>query len=76
MSRSYRHTPIFGMSTATSEKWHKRRARHVWRQVVHVALGQGREVLPELRELSNVWTMPKDGRQYLDPRRWPEYMRK
>ncbi len=76
MSRSYRHTPIFGFTMAPSEKWQKRRARHVWRQAVKVALGNGAEILPHLREVSNVWSMPKDGKRWYSARRWPKVLRK
>lgn len=76
MSRSFRRTSVTGMTTARSEKWHKRRARHVWRQAAKVALREGQEVLPLLREVSSVWLMPKDGKQWFDPRAFPQDMRK
>lgn len=76
MSRSFRHTSVSGITTACSEKWHKRRARHVWRQSAKVALREGQEVLPHLREVSSVWLMPKDGKRWFDPRSYPKDMRK
>ena len=76
MSRSIRHTPIAGITTAASDKWAKRRAQRSWRQAVRVAVGKGKEVLPELREVSNVWSMPKDGKRWYGVRRWPEVFRK
>jgi hypothetical protein len=66
MARSKRHTPIFGMTTHESEKTDKRRAnrrlRRRVREVVSAAIAP--EVLPALREVSNPWSMAKDGRSY------------
>jgi len=78
MSRSRRKTPIGGITTARSEKHDKRLASRKVRRHVHVALAtdSDRDVLPHLREISNVWTMAKDGKRYFDPRRYPQEMRK
>lgn len=75
MSRSRRKTPIVGITTAMSEKFDKGKANRKLRSRVHVALDRGDEVLPELREVSDVWTFAKDGKQSLnDPD--PKLMRK
>ncbi len=78
MSRSRRRTPVCGITTARSEKADKVAAHRRERRRVHVALGvePAREVLPHRRELSNVWSYAKDGKQYLGPRTRPEYLRK
>jgi hypothetical protein len=66
MSRSYRHTPIRGNVWAKSEKQDKRLAQRAWRRKVRVSLHHGRwECLPALREVSNVWAFPKDGKKYV-----------
>lgn len=71
MSRSHRKTPIYGISTAHSEKldkriWHKRmRARE--RERLHYALcAPDSHLSTEPKEVSNLWSMAKDGRQW-----WP-----
>jgi len=66
MARSRRHTPIFGMTTHESEKADKRRANRRLRRLVRevVAASDAPEVLPALREVSNPWSMAKDGRSY------------
>ena len=66
MARSKRHTPIFGMTTQESEKDDKRRAnRRLRRRVREVVAGSvAPDVLPALREVSNPWSMAKDGRSY------------
>jgi hypothetical protein len=75
MSRSFRHTPVCGLTCAASEKddkrrWH-RRFRHHSRQRVH----QRAEPLP-LRLLSDPWLMAKDGKQWFGRIRFPRLMRK
>jgi hypothetical protein len=66
MSRSYRHTPVLGNVKARSEKKDKRLAQRRWRRIVRLSLHRGEwEQLPTLREVSNVWDFPKDGKHYL-----------
>jgi len=78
MSSSRKKTPIGGTTTARSEKQEKRLAIRKARRHVRVALAadSARDVLPHLREISNVWTMAKDGKHYFDPHRYPKEMRK
>lgn len=59
MARSYRQTPVSGVTTAQSEKEDKRHANRVLRRKVR----QGRIHLT-LREVSNVWSFDKDGKTY------------
>ena len=66
MSRSRRHTLKRGLA-ADSDQPFKHLAHRALRRAVHLALLHGKETLPELRELSNVWGMPKDGKCWLDP---------
>lgn len=63
MSRSRKRTPVCGMTTAHSEKEDKRRANRKLRRRVARAPANA----PALREVSNVWTMAKDGKQRFDP---------
>ena len=87
MARSYRHTPIIGMTTAESEKKDKRianrRYRSRVRQILHSLISADDSVLdavifPVKRELSNVWSFDKDGKQRLSPDcpDFAKYMRK
>lgn len=70
MSRSYRKTPIIGITTAKSEKgdkkvWHSRwRARE--RTLISSSTPEHLEsYLPVLEiEVSNTWQTSKDGKQY------------
>jgi len=64
MSRSFRHTPVFGVTTARSEREDKRVANRRLRHRVRSAIERGDEALPLLREISNVWAMAKDGKRY------------
>jgi len=75
MARSYRHTPIFGITTSQSEEQDKRLANRRLRRLVRPALSRGDELLPLLRDVSNVWSFDKDGRRY-DPRATRKQMRK
>jgi glycerol-3-phosphate dehydrogenase len=64
MARSYRHTPIFGITTSSSEKQDKRIANRRLRRAARHAMQRGKEMLPTLREVSDVWSFDKDGRKY------------
>ncbi len=75
MARSYRHTPIFGITTRRSEKQDKRLANRRLRRLVRPALSRGDELLPLLREVSDLWSFDKDGRRY-DPHAGVKEMRK
>ena len=72
MSRSRRHTPIMGYCGPGAEHWFKHHAHRALRRAVRVALSRGAEVLPLLREVSSVWTWPKDGKQWCgwDEAKW------
>lgn len=67
MSKSYRKHPICGMTTAESEKKDKQLAHRRERRIVRQILGSDplRPVLPHRREVSNVWSFDKDGKQRL-----------
>lgn len=81
MSRSYRHTPVIG-NGADSDKPGKVKAnralRNHVRRTLHTCLDFEGLVLPHLREVSNVWDFPKDGKHRMNPRGsyYAKYMRK
>jgi hypothetical protein len=78
MARSRKKTPICGITTARSEKQDKRLANRKVRRAVNQALTTSLEleVLPHRRELTNPWTMAKDGKTWFDADRFPEELRK
>ena len=70
MSRSRKQTPISGITSARSEKVekqanHRRERRHV-RQKLDV--DPTADLIPHTKELSNPWSMAKDGKMYLGVR--------
>ena len=77
MSRSKRKTSIHGITMAESEKTDKLAANRKYRRTLKQKLEAEPEApLPVVRELSNVWSFAKDGKQYLDPRKFARLMRK
>ncbi|UII26535.1 hypothetical protein LVD15_25100 [Fulvivirga maritima] len=64
MSRSRRKTKVRGITTAKSEKEEKRKANRRLRRQVNQKINKEEEVLPELREVSDVWAFSKDGKRY------------
>jgi hypothetical protein len=68
MSRSYRHSPYHGCC-ADSDKADKRKANRLLRRVTRIAIvgfDPEADVLPVLREVSNIWNFDKDGKTGLD----------
>lgn len=76
MSRSYRKNPICGITCAESEKWFKRVSSRRVRLAVREALRRGELILPDKRELCQLWWGPKDGKQRFDPDKHGGLMRK
>src|SRR2546425_605017 len=78
MSKSFRRTSIIGRDCAASEKPEKCQAHRIERRLVReiLRLDHDADVLPHLREISDVWVMTKDGKGYFDPKFSPELMRK
>ena len=76
MSRSYRKTPIFGTTTADSEKKDKRLANRKYRRSVRQLVDEdlNDENIPDIREMSDVWSFDKDGKRFYNNE--PELMRK
>ena len=76
MARSRRHTPIAGITTAASAKLDKRWANRIHRSAARRAVK--RDADPDatvLREVSDEWSMAKDGRSWFGQRA-SERMRK
>lgn len=77
MSRSKKKTPICGVSTARSEKADKQAShRKIRRRVRQTDVESGDVALPLERQLTNPWSMAKDGKVCFDPSVQPELMRK
>jgi hypothetical protein len=77
MSRSKRKTPIAGITAAQSEKADKQAShRKVRRRVRQLAEPTEGLLLPLERELTNPWSMSKDGKSYFNPAKHPSLMRK
>ena len=67
-----------GITTAKSEKQDKRvynrRLRHLSKQIMNKYAEP--EILPHVRECSDLWNMSKDGKMRFDPKQYPKGMRK
>jgi hypothetical protein len=64
MCRSKRSSPITGITTAVSEKSDQRAANRVLRRVTWQDIrteGADHDMTPLLREMSNPWSMDKEG---------------
>ena len=74
MSRSYRKNPIIG-NAGTSEKYDKVHAHRKTRKQIrdHITATHGdlelleEMLMPNEEEVSDTWTMTKDGKRYIDP---------
>ena len=77
MSRSKRKTPVRGITSSDSEKADKaashRKIRRTIRKIVPVA---PEAVLPQEKQLTNPYSMAKDGKARFNPAKSPELLRK
>ena len=76
MSRSFKRTPIAGIATGASDSQGKRQANSSLRSRTRDALGMEQDVMPLLREVSNVYSFPKDGKRWFDKLKYPKMLRK
>lgn len=79
MSRSYKHTTISGITTATSEKRDKQLANRRFRRISRHRVRTETEPLIDLNEISDPWDFQKDGKRYFDPeeaKKFPKLFRK
>jgi hypothetical protein len=65
MSRSLKKTPKKGITTAKSEKENKRTANRKLRRVTKIQVKKGNSEPANKKEVSNVWSFDKDGKQFL-----------
>lgn len=66
MSRSYKHTTISGITTATSEKRDKKLANRRFRRISRHRVRTETEPLIDLDEISDIWDFQKDGKRYFN----------
>ena len=64
MSRSEKKNKIRGITTAKSEKENKQEANRKYRRIIKQKVKCNESELPEIREISNVWSFDKDGKIY------------
>ena len=81
MARSRKKTPIIPNACADSEKEDKRsnnrKLRRAVKQKLQVIEDTEDLLLPELREITDIWGSAKDGKKYRDPAKLdPKLMRK
>jgi hypothetical protein len=67
MSRSFKHTTISGITTATSEKRDKQLANRRFRRISRHRVRIDEEPLINLNEISDPWDFQKDGKRYFFP---------
>jgi hypothetical protein len=73
MSRSYKKVPVAGHTGADSEKydkkiWHRRfrhKTKSILRSMHNDADSIDEVIMPVEHEVSNTWSMSKDGKSYL-----------
>lgn len=75
MSRSYRRTPITGITCAESDKHDKTLAHRRTRRAAAVAVREGREP-PHPYETEEPWTYAKDGKRWWTGNGHKELLRK
>jgi hypothetical protein len=78
VSRSFKKNHYCGITTATSEKDDKRRARRNLRHKIEEldVLSWDNLIIPLLREVSNIWNFSKDGKHFVDVEKYPKSIRK
>ena len=78
MARSRKKTPIAGLTSARSEKADKQAAHRRERRKVRTVLTveSAPELLPDRREVSDVWVYAKDGKVYEPTWRGSKHLRK
>ncbi|MEP3639191.1 MAG: hypothetical protein ABJN14_18225 [Paracoccaceae bacterium] len=75
MARSFRKTPICGVTTEESDKTFKKAAHKQARRAAN-ARDLTLEEPPAQKAFGDPWGAPKDGKQWIDAARFPEIMRK
>lgn len=75
MSRSYRKTPIIGLTSKPSDKTFKK-AEHKRARRALSARDLSIEEPPADKKFGDPWSSPKDGKRWIGRNRCPELMRK
>jgi len=65
MSRSTKKTPKTGITGAQTEKNNKRDANRKFRRVTKIQVKKNEDRFVDIKEISNVWSFDKDGKQFL-----------
>jgi hypothetical protein len=65
MSRSLKKTPKKGITAAETEKDNKRKANRKLRRLMKSQVKKGNSEPVNIKEISNVWSFDKDGKQFL-----------
>lgn len=65
MSKSQKKIAIVPVTNAESDKKSKQAANRKFRRKTKIQVSKGEEIVNELREVSDVWTFEKDGKQLL-----------
>ncbi|WP_406824249.1 hypothetical protein [Pedobacter sp. KACC 23697] len=65
MSNSKKKTPIFGITTATSEKLAKRRWNKTFRRITKIQIAKQNEPPHQISAVTNIWDGDKDGKRYI-----------
>lgn len=76
MSRSYRKTPIRGVTGARSDAWFKKESHQAHRSACRRAIYRGDEDMPDIKLYQDPYKSEKDGKFLFDPKKYPEYLRK
>ncbi len=63
MSRSFKKTPIVGITACKSEKQDKRDANRKHRRISKQKITFSSAPLPLMKEVSNIWGFGKDGKK-------------
>jgi hypothetical protein len=81
MSRSYKKTPIFGNAEGSEKpdkrRWHKayrRKSKQLINQSIEQLDSFESTIFPTEREISDVWLMKKDGKNYWNPKNIPYHL--
>ena len=64
LSRSRKKTKIQAITTAKSEKEDKQISNRKFRRIVKQKVVSEKSEIPQLREISNIWSFDKDGKKY------------
>ena len=77
MTKSRRKTPVRGITSAESEKEDKAASHRAYRRTLKQMIDPSLETpLPTEQQITNPWSMAKDGKTRFNPAKSPKLMRK